>query len=79
MCKNKAKVSLVMTVGIVNFIWRDTDDHLGKCVLFSGHSGPQHSSANVLELMSMFLLFFNKDVVNDVWKLVVTEQFINSS
>jgi hypothetical protein len=42
------------------------DDHLGKCVLFSGHSGPQHSSANVLELMSMFLLFFSKDSVDDV-------------
>lgn len=63
-----------------NFIWKDMDNYCGKRELFSGNSGPQHSSANVLELVSVFLLFFSKDLVN---KIVVetnryAEQFMNS-
>jgi hypothetical protein len=52
----------------------------GQRELFSGLSGPQNSAINFQGIMSVFLLFFSRDMV---YKILVetnlyAEQFINS-
>jgi hypothetical protein len=62
------------------FIWEDMDNYHVQRELFSGHSGPQNSAVNVQNIVSVFLLFFSRDIVH---KIVVetnhyAEQFMNS-
>jgi hypothetical protein len=63
-----------------DFIWEDMDNYNGQRVLFSANSGPQNSAVNIQDTVSVFLLFFSRDIV---LKIVVetnryAEQFINS-
>jgi hypothetical protein len=44
----------------------DIDNFHGQRELFSGHSGPQNSSINVQGIVSVFLLFFSRDVVHEI-------------
>jgi hypothetical protein len=37
-----------------------------QCELFSGHSGPQNCAINVQGIVSVFLLFFNRDIVHEI-------------
>jgi hypothetical protein len=48
------------------FIWEDIHNYHGQHELFSGHSGPQNSAINVQGIVSVFLLFFSRDIVHKI-------------
>jgi hypothetical protein len=63
-----------------DFLWEDMENYNGQRVFFSANSGPQNSAVNVQDILSVFLLFFSRDIVH---KIVLetnryAEQFINS-
>jgi hypothetical protein len=46
-----------------DFIWEDMDNYHPQHELFSGYSGPQNLAVNVQDIVSVFLLFFSRDIV----------------
>jgi hypothetical protein len=43
----------------------DRDNFNGR-ELFSGHSGPQTPAINIQGIVSVFLLFFSRDIVHEI-------------
>jgi hypothetical protein len=55
------------------FILEGMDNYHVQRELFSGHSGPQNSAVNVQDIVSVFLLFFSRDIVHKT--VVETNRF----
>jgi hypothetical protein len=53
----------------------DIDICNGQRELFSGHCGPQNSAINVQGIVSVFLLFFSRDIVHEI--VVETNRYAN--
>jgi hypothetical protein len=62
------------------FICEDMDNYHVQHELFSGHSGPQNSAVNMQDIVSVFLLFFSRDIVHIIFIETnrYAKQFINS-
>jgi hypothetical protein len=62
------------------FIWEGMDSYDTVREQFCGNSGPQNSAVNVKDILSVFLLFFSADLIQNIVTETnrYAEQFLNS-
>jgi hypothetical protein len=58
--------SLVDSTYNSDFIWEEMDNYDAVREQFSHNSGPQNSAVNVQDILSVFLLFFSRNIIQHI-------------